>query len=80
MLADTIQTVKTTGVNWTSVVTIVCSTIVALSVVFGFLTRMLSGRITGAIDKFRIEVVSQLDLRLTAVESRLNDIRNQQRK
>jgi len=69
--------VHTTGINWASVFTIVIGIVGALSIIFGFVSRYLGNRITGSIDKFRIEVVSQLDTRLTKVEEQLNAVRNQ---
>jgi hypothetical protein len=61
--------VHTTGVNIESVITIVGGTVVILTAIFGLFARWISGRITGAIDKFRIDVVFQLDTRLTKLES-----------
>jgi hypothetical protein len=76
MLAQ--ATVHTTGVNWESVIAIVASTIVILSAMIGAFAKIISDRITSAINRFRLDVVNQLDNRLTAVETKLNDIRNTQ--
>lgn len=71
------QVVHTTGINWASVLTIILTVVTLVSFIVGFTSRYLGNRITGSIDKFRIEVVSQLDTRLTKVEEQLNAVRNQ---
>jgi hypothetical protein len=70
------QVVHTTGINWASVLTIVLGIVTLLSIIVGFTSRYLGNRITGSIDKFRIEVVSQLDTRLTKVEAQIDAVRN----
>lgn len=65
-------TVHTTGVNWESVAAIVT----ILSIVFGFIARMVGSMIVRAIDKFQIRVVNQLEHRLTTVETQVTDIQN----
>jgi hypothetical protein len=62
-------TVHTSGVNWQSVAAIVGAVVVAMSAVFGLIARVVSNQITGAINKFRIEVVDKLDRRLTRIEA-----------
>ena len=65
-------TVHTTGINWASVVTIVCSVVGALAIIFAAITRFfakyISDRITGAIDKLRLDVLAQMDKRVTILE------------
>jgi len=39
-----------------------------MSIIAGLFAKLIGGQITTAIDKFRIEVVSQLDTRLTKLE------------
>jgi hypothetical protein len=60
--------VHTEGINWESVAAIVSIVITVVGGIFGIIARMVSNRITTAIDRFRIEVVGQLDTRLTRVE------------
>jgi hypothetical protein len=69
-------TVHTTGINWASVTAIVGGCVVILSFIMGIVSKYLGNRITGSIDRFRIDVVNQLDSRLTKVEEQLNAIRN----
>jgi hypothetical protein len=56
--------VHTVGVNWESVFAI-CG---ILSCVFGILAAYISARVTGAIDKLRIEVISKMETRLSLLE------------
>ncbi len=64
--------VHTTGINWASVITIVCSVVGALAIIFAAITRFfaryISDRITGAIDKLRLDVLAQMDKRVTILE------------
>lgn len=78
IIAATTPTVHTSGINWQSVIAIVGGTITIMSIVFGLFAKVISDKITNAINKFRIDVVTQLDLRLTSVEAKLNGIRNKQ--
>lgn len=66
--------VHTAGVNWQATVAIVGSVVIIMSAVIGVFSRWIAGQITGAINKFRIDVVAQLDIRLTAVETKLSDL------
>jgi hypothetical protein len=79
MITEAVTTVHTSGINWPSVVAIVSGTVVFLSIIVGAFAKIISDRITNAINKFRIDVINQLDNRLTAVETKLNDIRNTQK-
>lgn len=69
-----IQTVRTAGVNWLSVVTITSAIVVIVSFIFGVATRYIANSIAGAIDKFRIEVIGKLDSRLTRVEAKIDNV------
>lgn len=66
MLAETV--VHTEGVNWELVTTLVTTIVGLLTVIFGLLARYVSARITTAIDKFRIQVMEQMDKRVTILE------------
>jgi hypothetical protein len=82
LLTEALETVHTTGVNWVSVITIVASVVATISIIGGVFIKYLSGSIkegiVAAIDRFRIDVVNKLDLRLTAVETKLDGIRQEQ--
>jgi hypothetical protein len=65
-LADS---VRTTGVNWELVVAVVTCVVGTMTVVFGLFARLVSGQITSAIDRFRIEVITVMDKRLLVVET-----------
>lgn len=77
ILADTVHT---TGINWGSVLTIVCAVVAATSIIFGSIARSVTSRlsreITGAINQFRIDVIQTLDTRLTRVEQSTDDLKN----
>ena len=62
------STVRTSGINWESVGTIIAAVVAALTFVLGLFARYVSGRITGSIDKFRIDVIARLDTRITILE------------
>lgn len=64
-----VQSVHGTGVNWELVATLAGVIIPSLTVIFGIFARLVANSITSSIDKFRIEVVSVLDHRLTVVET-----------
>ena len=76
-LADTV--VHTTGINWESVGTIIAATVAAMSFIFGLSARYVSGRITTAIDKFRIDVISKMDTRISILEEKSIDAGNRSR-
>jgi hypothetical protein len=61
-------TVQTSGINWETVGTLIASIVAAMTFVFGMFARYVSNRITGAIDRFRIEVIARLDTRITVLE------------
>ena len=61
-------TVRTSGINWESVGTIIAAVVAAMTFVLGLFARYVSGQITGSIDKFRIDVISRLDTRITILE------------
>lgn len=73
-IASGVQTVHTTGVNWSSVVTITSAVVVLMTAVLGLTAKYISSRITSSIDRFRIDVVSKLDTRLIQVETKLDNI------
>jgi hypothetical protein len=73
-IAEQVQTVHTSGVNLESVVTIIGSVVAILTVIFGLATRYISSRITGAIDRLRLDVIQKLDIRLTAVETKIDTV------
>lgn len=73
MLAETV--VHTTGVNWMSVLTIIGGVVAIMSTIITAVALFISGKITAAINLFRIQVVNQLDLRLTKVEQTVTDIK-----
>ena len=78
MLAET--TVHTSGVNWASVILIVCSIVGSLAIIFGaiarYATHTLSRSTTDAINQFRIDVVAALVTRLTVVETKVDVLLN----
>lgn len=76
-LAD--AAVHTAGINWESVGTIIAATVAAMSFVFGVFARYVSGRITAAIDRFRIDVISKMDVRISILEEKSIDSGNRRR-
>lgn len=74
------ETVRTAGVNWESIAVIagVISSMMALIV--GAFAKWISNQITGAINKFRIEVITQIHIRLTSVENTVKDIKENTRR
>lgn len=71
--------VHTVGVNWESVGTIIAATVAAMSFIFGLFARYISGRITAAIDRFRIDVISKMDVRISILEEKSIDSGNRRR-
>jgi hypothetical protein len=67
-----VTTVHTSGINWGSVTVIVGSVVGSMSIVFGLIARSLAryvaSQITTSIDKFRIDVVTALEVRVTSLE------------
>lgn len=61
-------------VDWAPVLTVMVSILTVASLVLGFFARMVGNQISGSINKFRIEVVNELETRLARVEQRLSDI------
>jgi predicted cation transporter len=74
--------VHTTGINWESVTTIIVGIVTTISIIGGlfikYLSQQIKDGIVSAIDRFRIDVINKLDLRLTTVESKLDNIRQEQ--
>jgi hypothetical protein len=72
--------VHTTGINWPSVILIVCAIVGALAIIFGaiarYATKQLSRSTTDAINQFRIDVVAALVTRLTVVETKVDVLLN----
>jgi hypothetical protein len=70
------QAVHTTGINWASVLTIICAVVGALALIFGALARIITKSITrsitDAINQFRIDVVAALVTRLSVVEAKVD--------
>jgi hypothetical protein len=68
-----IATVHTSGINVESVLVIVGSVTGTLGIVFGAIARSLgryvAGKITASIDQLRIDVISALEVRVTALEA-----------
>lgn len=71
MLAGTTTVVHTTGINWESVATIVAAVVGALTALITIVGRYLSNRITGAIDKFRVDVIGRMDTRISLLEQQV---------
>jgi hypothetical protein len=73
MIAATLATVHTSGINWPSVLTIVFGSVATLSIILGFLLRFtgryISDKITGAIDRLRIDVILEMDRRVVVLET-----------
>ena len=78
MLADAV--VHTTGINVQATIAIVASVVAILSVVFGIFAKLIGNQITDAINKFRIEVINQLDTRLTTLETMAKITQKRQQK
>jgi hypothetical protein len=68
VIAEIATAVHTTGINWPSVLTIVCAIVGALAIIFGVIARAVSNSVTSAIDHFRIEVITKMDTRLALLE------------
>lgn len=82
MVGTAIQTVQTTGINWESVVTLVCSIVAALSIIIGAFIRYQSKAIATAVDNLGTklegkleskEKVNDLAIRLSRLEERLGN-------
>lgn len=71
--------VHTVGINWDSVLTIVSAVVVIMTAVFSVLARYVAMKITGSIDKFRIESFDPLESRVTQVEARQGVTRRRRR-
>jgi hypothetical protein len=70
--------VHTTGINWQATLAIVGTIVTVMTVIIGAFAKFIGDKMTNAINKFRIDVVSALDLRLTSVEAKLEDVRTKQ--
>jgi hypothetical protein len=71
--------VRTVGINWDSVLTIVSAVVVIMTAVFSVLARYVAVKITASIDKFRIEAFDPLESRVTQVEARQGVARRRRR-
>jgi hypothetical protein len=60
--------VHTTGINWESVTAIVGCIVLLMTTIGGIFAWYVSIRITSAIDRFRVDVVTTLAVRVAAVE------------
>lgn len=67
--------VHTTGVNWESVAVIAGFVTTLVTLLFGIFARLVANQITNAINKLRIDVIRQIELRLTEVETVLKNNR-----
>jgi hypothetical protein len=80
MLAEVVQTVHTSGVNWASVLTIVCSLVAALGIIFGAIAKYVTSSLTRstaeAIQRFQLSVVSTLATRLSVLETKVDLLLN----
>ena len=74
------ETVRTSGINWASVTVIAGVVSCIMALIIGAFAKWISNQITGAINKFRIEVISQMDTRLTSVETTVRDIKENTRR
>lgn len=66
--------VHTTGINWTSVLTIIVSIVTLLSILGAIVGKYIANQITNAISRFQDAVVDKLDNRLTIVETKLDTL------
>jgi len=77
-----LQTVHTSGINWVSVLTIVCTTVGALAIILGgivrYITKAINRTIKDAINQFRIDVVSSLVTEITVIKSQVDNLVNTQ--
>jgi Kef-type K+ transport system membrane component KefB len=74
VIAFVATTVHTAGVNWQSVLTIIGSIVTLVAIILTAIARYIAGKVTGAINEFRVSVVDQLTTRLTVVESKIDNI------
>lgn len=74
------ETVRTAGVNWESIAVIAGVSSSMMTLIVGAFAKWISNQITGAINKFRIEVITQMDNRLTSVEITVKDIKESTRR
>jgi hypothetical protein len=63
-----ITDVHTVGINWVSVATTIGIIVAILSTVCAFLAKYIAGQVTSSINSFRIQVIEQLDRRLSRLE------------
>jgi hypothetical protein len=68
VITELADAVRTTGINWASVLTIICSIVGALAIIFAFMAKLVTNAVTTSIDKFRIEVIAKMDVRLSILE------------
>lgn len=64
-----VENVHTVGINWVSVATTIGVLVGILSVVLGVLAKFVAAQVTGSINTLRIQVIEQLDKRLSRLET-----------
>lgn len=74
--------VTTTGINWESVLTIVSSIIIIIGAITAWVGRQITHAINDLSDKLEAkletkETVSSINVRLTSLETKVTDIRDQ---
>jgi hypothetical protein len=70
-------TVQTSGINWESVFAISASVCAIMVAVVGAFVKIVGNQITRAIDKLRIDVLSNLEQRLAVVEAIIQALRKE---
>ncbi len=72
MISVLATTVQTSGINWASVLTIICSIVVSTSIILGFVMKFVANtiatQVTSSIDHLRIDVLAKMDLRISLLE------------
>lgn len=58
----------TVGINWPSVLTIICAIVGAVAIIFAGIAKVVTNAVTNSIDKFRIEVIAKMETRLSILE------------
>jgi hypothetical protein len=69
-------TTHTSGINWESVGTIVAAVVAFITLALSIIGRLVTNKITGSIDKFRIDVISRMDVRISLLEQAVFGRRN----
>jgi hypothetical protein len=65
--------IHTTGVNWELVSAVVTCVVLVMTAVFSVIAKLVTNQISGAINRFRIEVIAKMDNRLTILEQIVAD-------